>query len=302
MSREAYPLLARKRANQLIDELTITSFPVDPEAVAGAKGISVETHSKFPQGRYGALVRQGDSFRIVVWAGCPTLGHRRFTIAHELGHYHLDGHIEALLASSSTAISKGSNYTGRKDPLEVEADAFASELLMAERFARPVIRMLPPGLLAVREIANHFVVSFSAAAIRLAMLTDEPVVVLLSMDGSMEWVSFSPAFRDHDWTRRKMRGECVPQDAATHSLASSPDRVVAGEEGSATGLLSEWFDGAPATEVLEEALGLGPYGRVLTVLTCPALPSGEEVAAEEHERGEGKTGDWRDALRGYRLG
>jgi hypothetical protein len=296
VSREAYPLLARKRANQLIDELAITSFPVDPEAIAGAKGIPVETHDKFPHGRYGALVRQGDLFRIVVWAGCPTLGHRRFTIAHELGHYHLDGHVEALLASSSTAVSMGGNYTGRKDPLEVEADAFASELLMAERFARPVIAMLAPGLTGVRAIANQFVVSLSAAAIRLAMLTDEPVVVLLSMNGSMEWVSFSPSFRDHDWTRRRMRGECVPQDAATHSLASSPDRVVAGEEASASGVLSDWFDGAPATEVLEEALGLGPYGRVLTVLSCPTLQSAEDAAAEEHQSAAGCTGDWRDAL------
>jgi len=302
VSRAAYPLLARKRANRLIDELAITSFPVDPEAVAGAKGISVETHTKFPQGRYGALVRQGDLFRIVVWAGCPTLGHRRFTIAHELGHYHLDGHVEALLASSSTAVSNGSNYTGRKDPLEVEADAFASELLMTERFARPVIKSLTAGLTAVREIANQFVVSFSAAAIRLAMLTDEPVIVLLSMNRSMEWVTFSPAFREHDWTRRRMRGEWVPPDGATHALASSPKRVVAGEEASDRNLLSEWFEGAPATEAFEEALGLGPYGRVLTVLTCPALPSAEEIAVEEQERAESGTGDWRDALRGYSLG
>ncbi|MGH9891760.1 MAG: ImmA/IrrE family metallo-endopeptidase [bacterium] len=166
MSKEAYPALARRRANQLLDELAITSFPVDPERVAAAKGIQIETHAKFPKGRYGALVRQGDLFRIVVWDGCPTLGHRRFTIAHELGHYHLDGHIEALLASTGIAVSSGGNYTGRKDPFEVEADAFASELLMAERFARPVIKALSSGLAAVREVANRFVVSFSAAAIR----------------------------------------------------------------------------------------------------------------------------------------
>ena len=66
-------------------------------------------------------------------------------------------------------------------------------------------------------------------------------------------------------------------------------------------LLCEWFEGAPPTvEVIEEAIGLGSYGRVLTVLIIPDLPDADESDERDPEDHEG--GDWRDALRGYRLG
>lgn len=66
--------------------------------------------------------------------------------------------------------------------------------------------------------------------------------------------------------------------------------------------MCEWFDGAPAgVEVCEDALGLGAYGRVLTVLHLPDVPDPEELD-EGAASGEEGSGDWRDALRGYRLG
>ena len=50
----------------------------------------------------------------------------------------------------------------------------------------------------------------------------------------------------------------------------------------------------------EEAIGLGAYERVLTVLQIPDLPDPDE--AEERDAEDDGPRDWRDALRGYRLG
>jgi len=52
--------------------------------------------------------------------------------------------------------------------------------------------------------------------------------------------------------------------------------------------------------VVEQARGLGGYARVLTVLTAAELPDAEEWEEQEHVDVE--EGDWRSALRGYRLG
>jgi hypothetical protein len=270
----AQPEAARRRAVHVLQELGITAAPIAPEQVAAAKKVTLETRSDFPPDVYGALARRGNQFWILVSRACPTGGHRRFTISHELGHYHLDGHLEALLNNADVAFSRGGNYRG-KDPYEVEADAFASELLMPEALARPVVERLVPGIEAVRAIADQFGVSLSAAAIRLAMLSPEPCAAILCHNRTVEWVSFSAAFDGYSWTRRQRRGDWAPRRSGTYALAREHDRVVAGDGESGSVLLCEWFEGAPAVEATDECVGLGPYGRVLTILSCPDLPAAE---------------------------
>ena len=73
-----------------------------------------------------------------------------------------------------------------------------------------------------------------------------------------------------------------------------------GETRSAASLLCEWFEGAPDDlEVEEDAVGLGSFGRVLTILVAPELPHPDELQEKadrsDHDR------DWRDGLRGYEL-
>lgn len=275
MKKLARPKGARQRALQVLQELGITAAPIAPEQIASARKVAVQTRSDFPPDVYGALARHGNRFTILVSRACPTEGHRRFTICHELGHYHLEGHVEALFSSADVAFSRGGNYRG-KDPYEVEADAFASELLMPEALARPVVERLVPGIEAVRTIAEQFGVSLSAAAIRLAMLSTEPCAAILCHNRTVEWVSFSQAFDGHSWTPRHRRGDWAPRGSGTYALARDPDRVLAGDEESGSVLLCEWFEGAPTVEATDECVGLGPYARVLTILSCPDLPPAED--------------------------
>ena len=300
--REAYPMASRKRAREVLIEFNLVTPPIDPEWIATQQGIRIVTDDRFPKDCFGALVRRGNEFSILVSAGCFNDGHRRFTIGHELGHYHIEGHIAALISSSDApALSFGANYTNQKDPFEIEADAFASELLMPSPAVTQAIAGRQPGLNVVQDLATGFVVSVSAAAVRLAMLSAEPVVVLLSRDHVLEWAAFSPAFDGHVWIRRRRRGDWAPPRSATTLLAGDIDQVRSGATRSDSGILSEWFDGAPNAAVGEEALGLGHYGRVLTILTCEDLPDPDEDQ-ERMENEQGRGGDWRDALRSYRLG
>jgi Zn-dependent peptidase ImmA (M78 family) len=292
--------LARRSAIELLDELEIREPPVDPELIAHRKELLFEEKDGFPPGAYGALFRTGNQFGIIVSSGCPGDGHRRFTIAHELGHYHIPDHAERLFPGGDNIVpSFGGHFRGRKDPLEVEADCFASELLMPDRFVRPLIHQVGDGLPAVRALADTFRTSMSAAAIRYASLTGEPVAVLVSYRGVIEWTARSSALSAHGWARQPLKREWSPRGSATHRLASAPDRIERGESDDDCMLLCEWFDEAPATEVVEEALGLGAFGRVLTILAVRDLPDPDE---EPDPDDDGSSGDWRDAMRDYRLG
>lgn len=295
----------RRRANEVIDELEMRSYPIDPEWIASERSIGIETWPQFPMDCYGALIREDDiTFRIAVWEGCPTAGHRRFTIAHELGHYHLDGHLEAMLWSGSIALSKGGNYRG-KDPCETEADQFASELLMPERWVRPIIDKSRCGVSTIQRLAAAFNTSLSCAAIRFVALTSEPVAVVLSKGRVIEWATFSRSFDGLPWIKyHSWKGEWAPRRSATFRLVQDPGAVSAGLEDGREGLLCEWFENAPQVlDVVEEAVGLGRYGRVLTVLSCPNLDDCEMNAfGEDTEESGDDPLDWRDAMRGYRLG
>jgi hypothetical protein len=63
-----------------------------------------------------------------------------------------------------------------------------------------------------------------------------------------------------------------------------------------TDVLASWVEDAPAVSLREEALGLGSYGRILTVLTCDELPTPEEHEAHERRQEAGPR-NWREGLR-----
>ena len=219
---------------------------------------------------------------------CPTPQHRRFTAGHELGHYHLEGHVEQMFAGGTKwVMSTGSHFHGQADQVEREADFFASELLMPEPMVKPLVKGIP-SLRQVRSIAARCDVSLSAAAITVARLTGEPLAIIVSREGVIEWPSLSPALSAFPWALLRLKGAWAPRGSGAYRLGHDRGAVEENaviEEG---GLLCNWFPDAPRdVDVVEESIGLGRYGRVLTVLRPGDLPDPDE----EQER------DWR-RLRG----
>ena len=93
----------RRYANEVLDELGVQTPPVDPRRIAAEHGLSVDEQA-LPSGVFGALWKKGDSFGIIVSDSCPTAGHRRFSLAHELGHYHVDGHVDAMFVGETEVV------------------------------------------------------------------------------------------------------------------------------------------------------------------------------------------------------
>lgn len=303
MGRPANEIMARRVANEVLDQLRVNAYPVDLEGIAAELRCPVQDTPGFPPHCYGALALVQGGFHILVSTTCPTPGLRRFTIGHEIGHASIDGHTDALnwadQGGAQVALSEG-HYRSRKDPTEIEADHFASELLMPLRWARPLIDKLPVGMDAIRTVADAFQASLSAAAVRYAALSAAPVVAVLTRGSSIEWISASRPVAEAGFFKfNALRTAAVPLVSPTRWLADRPDAVRACSPASGTGYLCEWFRRAPAHVTVDiDAVGLGSYGRVLTLLVCSDLPDPDELyLMESADDEDGETGDWRDAMR-----
>lgn len=145
-------------------------FPVDVYAIAEEQGAIVLTE-ELEESISGFLAIKGGG-RIIVVNAAHHPNRRRFTAAHECGHLVLHGDRGRVFVDASPVFFRDDRSAEGIDHQEVEANAFAAELLMPEeelraRVARPIDVMDD---LAVRRIAAQFAVSAQALTIRLTKL------------------------------------------------------------------------------------------------------------------------------------
>ena len=267
----------RRAACVVLEDCGLDALPIHPEEICEQKGIHYAHDEHLPEGIWGALMRQDGEFVILVSASCPTVENRRFSASHELGHYHLPGHLEALL--SSGIHQSGPSYAST-DPLEQEANAFASELLMPEPLVSPMLARSEIGLPSVRTLAESCEASFTSAAIRYSQLTPDPVAMVLSYEGTVEFSYVSPALWEYPGVagRNPKRGDSLVRGTAAYRLARSPEKVEEVTEDSDAAGIELWFpDCEPGGELVEESVGLGRYGRILTILSTTELPDFEDA-------------------------
>ena len=211
----------RGYATELLGDVGLSTPPIDPEWIAGEIDLSVEQKSLTP-GVFGALWKKGNRFGIFVSDSCPTVEHRRFSVAHELGHYHIDGHVEGMFLGDAEVVeSSGGLFRDRRDRCEREADWFASELLVPTNSFLARIGCEQACIEVIQEVAREFETSLSMTAIRYAELTDRAVASILSCDGQIEWAAFSGRIREHGWSWRLQKRDLIPPGTATSCVRDS---------------------------------------------------------------------------------
>ena len=166
--------LARRRAEQLIESLGVVTLPIDVIEVARRLGARV-VEALVPDDVSGMLVRNGATVIISVKpSDAPT--RKRFTIAHEIGHLYLEHQFKS---GQHVHVDRGSyvSHRGRRasegtDPMEVEANQFASALLMPSALLkqRAAAQGDVLGEEEVDALAQEFAVSVQAMTIRLGTL------------------------------------------------------------------------------------------------------------------------------------
>jgi Zn-dependent peptidase ImmA (M78 family) len=274
---------SENRAAEVLKQLQITRLPVDPFAIAAAKDILVQENPSLSSGISGCLMKVGDAFGIIYSSKFSSEGFKRFTVAHELGHYFLDGHMHELFGAGQELHKSESGFTS-KNPTEREADAFAAGLLMPKSLFKPALDSAGSGLEAIESLADLCGTSLTATSIRYASLTDDPVAVVCSSGEIIHFAVMSKALRqrsDLTWIRK---GTGLSARCATATFNRDPDNVSYGRRLASTANLGDWFTGGDG-EINEEVVGLGEYGRTLTVLWADDLPdpSLDEDAPENED-------------------
>lgn len=253
--------------------------PIDPLAIARGLGIKVCSSNQSNLDFSGCLMHSGSTWGILFRDDIPVPGFKRFTVAHELGHYEITAHHDVIFSGGPLHTSE-SGFTSHHW-YEQEADHFAAELLMPADLFREAIRGTMIGLPAIKNLAETFETSITSTAIRYAQITPDPVAIIVSAEGRIRYCFASPCMKTirADWIER---ATMVPTASETgrHFRAGAPF----GAERQGRSYLSAWFQNATHDlEFDEDVIDLGRYGRTLTVLHAAELPDEQEWAEREAE-------------------
>jgi Zn-dependent peptidase ImmA (M78 family) len=260
--------MARQTAEAFLKREGIDTLPVDPFAIAENLDIMVEGKPESTDGVSGMLLRHGNNFGIVYATHIPSKGFQRFSVSHELGHFMLPGHPEQVIRNG-IHVSRAGFVTN--DPYELEADHFAAGLLMPETPFRKEMDRTDPGLDAIEALADQCETSRTATAIRFAELSDAAVAVIVSTGGVIDYCFLSEAMKSLPKVDYLRKGTKLPAGTATARLAADAALVRGGERIAVAVDVRDWLGGATKAEISEESLGLGGYGKVLTVLVSSMI-------------------------------
>lgn len=282
MTRDDAYAFATVNAERVVRDRNIALLPVDPFAIARGLGIDVLAKPVSAAGVSGMLMRVGDSFGIAYATNINNAGFQRFSVAHELGHFFLPGHIDAVLASGNLHESRAGFASGAR--YELEADHFAAALLMPRHLFMPAMRDAGEGLDAIEYLRVLCETSLTATAIRYAQCTADPVAIVVSTGHTIDYCFTSDTLMELDgidWIRKH---QIVPRGTSTSTFNQDTGNVLRGERVDGTSDLQQWFGGARSIEVSESVAGLGSYGKTLTVLHDFELPEPKDEEDEESLR------------------
>jgi len=265
MSKRLLGELAAAHAESLIQEWGIRALPIDPFEIAKKHDIVVISKTSDAPGVSGFLMKQGDRFGIIYATHIKSDGFIRFTVGHELGHYFLPGHPEKLFAEGDGVHSSKSGFIC-DDECEFEADHFAAALLMPEPLFVNAVRESGVGFEAVERLASNCRTSITATAIRYARFAEDPVAVIVSAGNRINYCFMSQPLRDLRNLQWIKKGDALPSRSETHKFNRDEANVREGRHAQAWTSLDLWCDDAPEIELKEDVVGLGSYGRTLTVL------------------------------------
>ncbi len=267
MSRSKFRLkMARQQGEQKAREFGQDAFPIRPEQIAAAEGISIEAKPAPVKGVSGGIVMTEHLVAIFYSASIKNDGFRRFTIGHELGHYFLEGHAQEIQsAPSGTHISR-SGFSQGDQSIEIEADHFSSGLLMPTQLTKRLLRGADVGLRGICALAKEADCSLTASAIRAAECCDYPLAVIVSEGTEILygfWSDSLRALRPGDFPRKG----CRLPDTATLAFNEQRYGDRLDELIDETSDTMTWFSGDKEHRLREEVVGLGEYGKTLTILT-----------------------------------
>ncbi|NTW49025.1 MAG: ImmA/IrrE family metallo-endopeptidase [Chlorobiales bacterium] len=257
---------------------------VDPQTIAKRKKITFK-FGHYQEAFDGMLEYEAGLFHI--YCNLDRVGQydsprARFTMAHELGHYFIDEHRNALVSGFAPAHPSFCEYES-ENVVEREADCFASSLLMPKLFFYRQAKASSPGIAGILHLKQYFNTSVTSTALRYVQSGRVPCMMMMWSNGNCIWKRSSGDTLISQFNKVIDSPLVLPENSATaHALS--------GKKPSSSGYFeaiapaSHLFreiqsDDLQSAPFIEQAIRLGDYG-VISLL----FPSQEVLATHNTER------------------
>ncbi|MCZ7612758.1 MAG: ImmA/IrrE family metallo-endopeptidase [Ignavibacteriaceae bacterium] len=205
-----------KKAVELIEKYCIDSpAQLNLEEIANAESLIVE---EIDTNAYLGKINFNEHYGLVsISRSIAEPGAKRFTLAHELGHF-INERDKRFVKHSCSFI----DIYGKKVH-ENNANIFAAELLMYRPWFNKLILNRPVNTDLIKETAEQLGVSLTAAAFRYAEIGQHPVAVIMSRDGKVDW-SYINKYFPYKWIPKGyiVRKESSAYDFFTALKKSQP--------------------------------------------------------------------------------
>ena len=248
----------RHYAISLIEQLKIDSLPIDPFSIAESLNISVvETNAK---GYEGLLIKVSENTQIIISNKITNYGRKKFTLAHELGHYSIPSHTKDSFECTADFFSPF-----KINPLiEDEANQFASELLLPEKFLKPILHTCKPDFESMNELAEDCEASLTATSIKFVDLTEDCCALIATSNNKIRWFRKSTSFPYYIEQGSQITAGTLTASYSLNGVLKEPckEKIHA----------SYWFNGKgidSSTTLMESCLPMPYYDVVLTIIWFP---------------------------------
>lgn len=214
-------------AEQLLQSLGVTTpAEIDLEAIAWATGATV---------RYGVL--ESCEARIIGYRDRAIITvradgdwrRRRFSIAHELGHWQFHRGRSSICRASEIG-----NPRQQGPALERQADGYAADLLMPAYLFRPMAAAYKrPSFEAVEALAKEFSTSRLATSLRFIDLSPWPCIIVCHGPEGRRWFRRSPDVPTHWFPQNDLDPESSAMDVLFGTSRRSAPSLIGADA---------WFD------------------------------------------------------------
>ena len=170
MTQRAQRDKARKAARRLLMQYGVKGPPVPVERIAKSLGVRLEYAPLDDE--LSGLAHIRDGVAIIAINTLHAANRQRFTLAHELAHIQLHhDELERVVHVDRGSLRRDALAAAGVDPIEIEANAFAAELLMPKALLESALQGRSVDLeddSAVLVLTKRFRVSDAAMRYRLS--------------------------------------------------------------------------------------------------------------------------------------
>ncbi len=239
-------------AAEMLNKLEIPSAPV----ILNAEDILIVTEldgvDEMDVDFEGLLVIEDGVQAIIIKQDVLPAQRKRFTLAHELGHYELHRHKSKTYKCNPTEsiISDMKKLA----PDEIEANQFAAELLMPEQWFKTDVAKMTFGMNTIKDMSKMYDVSRTATAYRYINYCGYVAAIVISDGNSVLSFKGSPEFFDEGcFVSPKTKVKPVP-DGKIHKYE-----------------YHEWLDANSKLDrygfpIYEQSIEMSSYNRVISLV------------------------------------